>query len=207
MARALRQPRARRDGPRGDVRLMRPMTPQRVLILGGGVAGLAAARVLARAGADVDLIEARGRLGGRVSTWHEPDWPLPIELGPELVHGEPPELLQRLSEAGIERQPVVDRHLWQTAPGSGRAPTAMPDLWKRVGELLRQVNRGAVDMSAASFAERLQLEGDERALFEVFVRGFHAAPLADVSIQSLARDLGGPDDADAAQQSRPVGGY
>lgn len=39
-----------------------------VAIIGGGVAGLNAARLLLRAGADVQLFEARSRLGGRVLT-------------------------------------------------------------------------------------------------------------------------------------------
>ncbi|MUG03838.1 FAD-dependent oxidoreductase, partial [Bacillus tequilensis] len=39
-----------------------------VAIIGGGVAGLNAARLLVAEGLDVRLLEARGRLGGRVLT-------------------------------------------------------------------------------------------------------------------------------------------
>jgi monoamine oxidase len=39
-----------------------------VAIIGGGVAGLNAARLLVAAGVDVRVLEARGRLGGRVLT-------------------------------------------------------------------------------------------------------------------------------------------
>src|SRR3954468_7706237 len=56
-----------------------------VAIIGGGVSGLTAARVLADAGLRVVLVEARGRLGGRIHTLHDPAFPLPVELGAEVV--------------------------------------------------------------------------------------------------------------------------
>ena len=37
-----------------------------VLVIGGGLAGLTAARLLHRAGIDFQLLEARNRLGGRI---------------------------------------------------------------------------------------------------------------------------------------------
>ena len=183
------------------------MARQGVLILGGGVAGLVAARALSRAGVDVDLIEAQDSLGGRVRTWHEPGWPLPIELGPELVHGRPKGLSSLLEEARLRQEPVVDRHHWQRPRGMPRAGTLeeVPDLFGGVSRLLREVDFEVPDMSAESFAERVSLSGSERAAFEIFVRGFHAAPLSEVSIQSLVGGVGGLSDETA--QSRPAGGY
>src|ERR671934_2516167 len=43
----------------------------RVLIIGGGLAGLAAAAALAPRGFAVTLIESRNRLGGRASSFHD----------------------------------------------------------------------------------------------------------------------------------------
>lgn len=50
----------------GRPRLLRP---KRVTVVGGGIAGLAAATVLAEHGATVHLVEAESSLGGRVRAW------------------------------------------------------------------------------------------------------------------------------------------
>jgi monoamine oxidase len=58
---------------------------QSILVVGAGVAGLAAARSLSDAGWPVRVIEARDRVGGRVYT--DRDWGVPIEMGASWIHG------------------------------------------------------------------------------------------------------------------------
>lgn len=60
------------------------MTSCKIAIIGGGIAGLVAARDLTRAGVDVVLIEARSRLGGRILTVDEAGSPSAdgFDLGP-----------------------------------------------------------------------------------------------------------------------------
>jgi monoamine oxidase len=192
------------------------MQEQRVVIVGAGVAGMVAARELSRAGMDVQLLEASERLGGRVVTLREREWPLPIELGPEFVHGEPKALNRLLAEAGIRTHRLGDRHHWKrTSPPAAGSPgeakekvlEEVPDLWAEVGRILSRVDRQGPDRSAADFLESLRLPGEQRARFEVFVRGFHAAPLGDVSVQSLAADLAGSREAGGTDQARVEGGY
>ena len=56
-----------------------------VVVIGAGVAGLAAAQALKAAGATVVVLESRDRIGGRV--WTDTSWGAPIELGAAWVHG------------------------------------------------------------------------------------------------------------------------
>jgi monoamine oxidase len=64
----------------------RPRRPAgRVLIVGGGFAGLAAAHELASAGYDVHVFEARNRLGGRVISFHDLAGGKNVEGGAELI--------------------------------------------------------------------------------------------------------------------------
>jgi monoamine oxidase len=59
---------------------------QRIIVIGGGLAGLVAARDLIARGAGVHLLEARNRLGGRVWTVVEKEFcDTPLELGGEFI--------------------------------------------------------------------------------------------------------------------------
>jgi monoamine oxidase len=73
-----------------------------VLIIGAGLAGLAAAQTLVAAGVPVHLIEARDRPGGR--TWTSNDWPdLPLDMGASWIHGTVGNPLSDLARAASAR--------------------------------------------------------------------------------------------------------
>src|ERR687885_347078 len=72
-----------------------------VLVIGAGMAGLAAARALHDAGCQVLVVEARDRVGGRVYTRHDADSPVAIELGAEFLQGLPPRLHELARQAHL----------------------------------------------------------------------------------------------------------
>ena len=71
------------------------------IIIGAGAAGLTAARELTHAGKRVNVLEASGRIGGRIFTTHDPLSGMPIELGAEFAHGEAKETTRLLEEARL----------------------------------------------------------------------------------------------------------
>src|SRR6185503_20118214 len=83
-----------------------------VLIIGAGMAGLAAADMLSAEGLTVVVLEARDRIGGRICTVPSRPGSIPIELGAEFVHGAHNETWRLIRAAGFATHEVPDRH-WE----------------------------------------------------------------------------------------------
>ncbi|MGW8767146.1 flavin monoamine oxidase family protein [Streptomyces sp. NPDC055815] len=75
-----------------------------VIVLGAGLAGLAAARDLAAGGADVLVVEARDRVGGRVEQTALPDGRL-VQLGGEVVGSAHTAYTALVAELGLSLVP------------------------------------------------------------------------------------------------------
>jgi len=154
-----------------------------VAILGAGVAGLAAAHALGRAGIYVTLLEATERVGGRIWTVASPRSGLPTELGAELIHGRPREIFAIVRGAGL--------HLHElTAPSlvarSG-VLQAGEDLLAPVTDLLERVPLEGPDSTIDAFLREQRASAELSQRTRAYVEGFHAAPADDVSARSLKR--------------------
>jgi 15-cis-phytoene desaturase len=81
---------------------------KKVAIIGGGLSGLSAGKYLSDAGHDVQVLEARDVLGGKVSAWQDKDgdW---IETGLHIFFGAYPNMMNLFAELDIE-----DRLQWKT---------------------------------------------------------------------------------------------
>ena len=73
-----------------------------VVVIGGGFAGITAARDLKQRGFDVLLLEARDRLGGR--TWHKEVNGFHVELGGTWIHWTQPFVWAEKERYGLEVQ-------------------------------------------------------------------------------------------------------
>jgi monoamine oxidase len=89
-----------------------PSSQKKVVIIGAGAAGIAAATKLKKAGFDVTILEARNRIGGRIWT----DNKLanhPVELGAEFIHGSEVLTWKLLKDYKIKAQkPIRDKEVY-----------------------------------------------------------------------------------------------
>ncbi|MBZ5492627.1 MAG: FAD-dependent oxidoreductase [Acidobacteriia bacterium] len=171
------------------------------LIIGGGIAGLTAARHLAGAGLRVTLLEARERLGGRIYTRSTGEFP--AELGAEFVHGRPQEILALAAEGAA---PIV--------PVQGCFRRKINGEWADAGHLMEKVDqlfsRLPKKEPDESFKYYLDRSGEDDSVKQQalrYVEGFHAADPSLISARSLRRDSEAEEAINGDQQHRIASGY
>jgi oxygen-dependent protoporphyrinogen oxidase len=77
----------------------------RIAVVGGGISGLTAAWTLARGGADVVLLEAAPRVGGKLRV--EPVAGIPVDVGAEAILVRRPEAVELLAELGLAGETIA----------------------------------------------------------------------------------------------------
>jgi monoamine oxidase len=174
-----------------------------VVVIGAGAAGLAAAKDLAEEGLSVAVLDARDRTGGRIATVRDRSWPVPIELGPEFIHGRPPETLSLLRSTGLLAVKLSEEHWFR----AGRAWTRPESYWESIEKVTRLMRNSGRDRSVAEFlAAHPSISPRLRRLFLLFVEGYQAAFPSRIGERSLST-RGQKPDPDDRDQFRVVNGY
>lgn len=118
---------------------------RRIVVIGAGMSGLAAAHELAQRGHDVIIVEARDRTGGRI--WSSASWPgMPVDLGASWIHGTKGNPLTRIADE-IKTPRVAtayDRSITYDTAGTPLSPKGENELDKLRGRIQRAI-RGAQD--------------------------------------------------------------
>jgi monoamine oxidase len=171
-----------------------------VIVIGAGVAGLAAAQELKHAGLEVLVLEARDRIGGRIHTLRPAGWPVPVEAGAEFVHGKPPALLR-----------IVGREARELRGGYYLAGLRRADqLWQSVQEKLGSLpslRERSVQDAFRTLRWRLRTSAEERWMAAAFVEGFNAAPLHRASVKAIAQQTEAAEKIEGDRIARVVRGY
>ncbi|MFL5513915.1 MAG: flavin monoamine oxidase family protein [Gemmatimonadales bacterium] len=172
-------------------------------MVGGGVAGLAAARRLAQASRSVLLLEARPRLGGRVHTILDAPTGHAVELGAEFLQGQPEALLEIIQSAGLTLQEIPE---WHERAREGRR-SDFPDVESLVDRLLA-CNPNRHDVPVAQLIRQCtgKFRPDELEAMTGYLEGFHAADLERFGTAALA-DNQAAEEEDVGHIARLAGGY
>ena len=144
-----------------------------VVVIGAGMAGLAAARKLADAGRAVLILEARDRIGGRL--WTSSQWAdAPLDLGATWIHGDG------------AANPIAS-----LARKAGARTTTTSFDNNRVY---------LADGSRATDAERARMDSDRRQIQQLLAR--YQDQRADLSLQQVVYQGLGYQDRDSAARER-----
>jgi len=178
---------------------------QSVLVIGGGVAGLAAARRLAQADVRVTILEARDRLGGRIHTMRGRRLPIAVELGAEFVHGKPDEIWDIVRNANLMMGSLEGEH-WCY---ENHVLKKCNDFGARWEEVARQLKRGKSypDRSFAEFLQTLRIDDQTKEVATEFVQGFNAARADLISLQHLSISQEAADRIGGGVPYRVLSGY
>jgi monoamine oxidase len=178
-----------------------------VVIIGAGVAGLAAAARLGEAGFPVVILEARNRIGGRVFTERDAICDAPIEMGAEFIHGLPSEIWELLDQSKIEE---VEGDSWCVF-GNGLGPCSF---FPQVDDILGAMDDSLPDESFLAFLDRrfpnpshdLKLE-EAKHRATGYVSGFNAADPGLVSVHWLVAAMRAEERLQGHRAFRSANGY
>ncbi len=169
-----------------------------VLVAGAGLAGLTAAYELQQHGADVNVYEARDRVGGRVWTLREFDDRQHAEAGGDLIEDSQHALLDLAEAVGLKTARILRGGFWYRGGAPPRVRRAWR-AWAKAGQPLEDLVRAydraeqrwesavaqaLARTSVAQWLDRTRADQDTRRIMRG-LRGFFLADIEDLALLPL----------------------
>lgn len=145
---------------------------KKILVIGAGIAGLAAARTLVGEGYEVTVLEARDRIGGRL--WTDSSLGVPLDLGASWIHGATGNPITALADAAGARRVATSYESGILFDGDGKEIT--PSREARMVELRASWDQAITEAEDA---------GEDAPLFETIWKGTGAEDLSTADQQLL----------------------
>ncbi|MEO8860420.1 MAG: NAD(P)/FAD-dependent oxidoreductase [Ginsengibacter sp.] len=171
-----------------------------IIIVGGGAAGLMAAKILSEAGRKILLLEARDQLGGRIQQLN--NFSFPAEGGAEFIHGNLKTTFDLLKEAGMKKEKIKGQFC-RAEKGKWLVNSEPVPHWNLLIKKMKACNE---DMTVDDFLVKYFSKKKYdvlRTQFKKYVEGYDAADTNYVSVLSLKNEMENEDGV----QYRPVAGY
>lgn len=167
------------------------MPEMRVLVVGGGLAGLTAAHELQNQGAEVTVFEARDRVGGRVWS-HRFDNGTVVELGGEWIDSAQTTVRILAEELGLTMVETGQDFITRDLIGADPIPEEEHRLLaETLFDVMETLGSDRLEtMTIADLLDSVELTGPAMTVLQSRLAGTFGVPLTEISATDLDEEFG-----------------
>jgi monoamine oxidase len=159
----------------------------RVVVVGGGFSGLAAAYELSRAGYDVTVVEARNRVGGRVISFSDFVPGKIVEGGGELIGSNHPAWVAYAKQFGLTFLDVSEEDLEAPIVIGGKKVTAeqSEQLWEEMEKVFNTITADAAKVDADEPWKAPNADALDKRTLADWINTQNASPLCKSALHTM----------------------